>query len=515
MASKDVSLVIKAKDQSSKELDKISASLKALTGNQTDLARGADKTGSALGGLAADVSKLQAATDRLKSLSNITAQLDKTSAAVTRMEAAVLSSTGNFAQLARDSDAAALAAGRLQAQLASEESALAANRAALRETSKELTQVNRLVKQAEAAQNAYNNSLARPARATTGVGVDIGAPQTSARASAGTFIAANLADAKATQAAVNTEVKNYRTAVDQATGAIKDLKPQIAAASALQRSMADDTAKAAAALSSERDDLGKARAELSTISDISEKAGTALGIVAVSQDQVSAAAAHMAANLAAAKAKIDTLSNVKATTSVAATTTGAGIDPTALDAQRRAMLEAKREWVDAQAVVKALAQQMKDTAEPTDALGAAFGRAQGEAKLAKDAYEGARQSLAKLGSNAQSSFAQFAESTSAVRSAGLATSNANTQIAASATAATNGQRGLSAILRQIAADMTGASGKTDGYSSSLRRVAALVLAALVRRQFHHGRRGDWIDAPGMSDRGNQCDALGSARLPGR
>ncbi|CAN7177358.1 tape measure protein [Rhizobium rhizogenes] len=457
MAGKDINLVIRAKDNATKEISSISKSLKALTENQSDLSKGAGKTSTALGGLAADVQKLQRQTDQLKSLGRIASELDKATTAVGKMETSLRGNAVELAKLARDSDAAAASATKLKAALASEESALASNKAGLKATSAELTKVNKLVADAEKAQTKYNAALGKPAKpSSSAVGRDIGAPQTSARASAGTFIAADLAAAKATQAQVTAQVKEYQGAITQASSAIKELRPQVAAASAVQKTLADDTSRAAAALSEEKSTLASARTSLGTISDVSKQASTALGVVAISQEDVSAAAAKMSAQLAAAKSKIDALSTVKVAAAPAVSTNVGGIDVGAIDAQRRSMLEARREWVNSQAAVKALAQELKSAENPTEQLGAAFGRAQAQATLAKQAYDAQRNTLVSLSGSAKSSFLAFSQGASSLQKVSTVTGGV-----------VSSQQQLAPAIQRSGAASSGAASSTSSFASSL------------------------------------------------
>ncbi|MGO7673852.1 tape measure protein [Rhizobium ruizarguesonis] len=419
--AKDIDLVIRARDKASSEIDKISKALKQNVEDQRSLAKGASKTSDALGKLAADAAKFQNELSKLQSAGKVAAELDKATAAVGRMEGSLRSNAAELAKLARDSDAAAQAATRLKAQLAAEENSLTSNKAALAASRKELTEVNKLVKQAEQNQIKYNKSLGttpdhfvRPAAK-----------------SAGAFIAADMPAQKAAQAQINQQIREYENAVKQSADAIKGLRPQISSASSLQNQLGNEVTRTASALTTEREVLGQARTELTAIRGVSAQAGEALGNVAITQDAVSAAAQRMGANLAAAKARIEGLSNVKiaapSTTSPAA---AGGVDVQALTAQRRAVLEARREWVAAQSDVKALAQQMRAAEAPTAELGAAFGAAQAKANLAKAAYQGQREALANLGGSARSSFRELGRIAPAVQQTSTSMASASVQTSA-------------------------------------------------------------------------------------
>lgn len=124
MAQKDVSLRLRAKDDASKTVKKVSDSLKAIETDATNAAKGAGKAGTALGGLAADVARLQNEAARLKSFGNIATQLDRSTAAVERSERALKGAQGEFARLAAESNSATAAAARFKSQTEAQAAAL-------------------------------------------------------------------------------------------------------------------------------------------------------------------------------------------------------------------------------------------------------------------------------------------------------------------------------------------------------------------------------------------------------
>jgi tape measure domain-containing protein len=461
MAGKDVDLVIRARDKASAELAKISKALKQNVSEMQDTAKGAGQMSGALGKLAADASKFEGELNKLKSAGKVAAELDKATASVSRMEGSLKTNATELAKMARESDNAAQAASRLKGQLAAEESALSSNKAGLAASRKELTEVNKLVREAERNQERYNKALGttpdhfvRPAAK-----------------SAGAFIAADLPAQKAAQAAVNTQVREYQAQIERSTAAIKEMRPQVSAAASLQNSLATETSRASQALASERDDLGKARAELEAIRGVSAQAGAALGTVAISQEQVSAASQRMAANLAATKARIEGLSNIKTTTAASSTAAvSGGVDVQALAGQRRAVLEARREWVAAQTDVKALAQQIKSTTTPTEALGTAFGTAQAKAHLASDAYDAQRAKLAALKGQQGDLAAFLTRTATAQQQSASAFVSAQANIARGGSAAATSQQQLAPAIRASGTALGSATSQTNAFGSALSKL---------------------------------------------
>ncbi|WP_275788986.1 tape measure protein [Pararhizobium gei] len=468
---KDIDVVIKARDKASKQIDDVAKAIRKYKVEQDELAKGAGKTSAALGGLTDDVTKFQREVDRLKSVGKIAAELDKASAAVTRMEKSVADSTDEVQKLTKRSDEAAAAANRLKAALAAEEAALAANKASLKDNNAQQQIANKLVRDAEVAQERYNKALFTQGRGKNRVSIHT--VPTAEQATEGAGIASALVSAKTIQAQVNAEVAKYETVVKESTAAVKELKPQVSEAGSLQRSLAHETERATAALAEERETTARASAALTDMKVGADNASKALGTVGLTQEQVSATAIRMAANLAAAKARIDALaSSNTATAGPRTTSAGLPIDTKTIEGQRRAMLEARKEWVTSQAAVKTLAQEIKAADAPTEELGAEFGRAQARARQASDAYEAQRAALQKLQGSSKSTFLAFSQGATAMRAGASSMAAANSQIASSAANASNAQRQLAPAVRGTGQAAGSAAGQTNAFNTSLLTMAS-------------------------------------------
>lgn len=385
MAGKDIDLVIRAKDRASGELDKISKALKKNVEDQLDLAKGAGKTSAALGKLATDAGKFQTELNKLQSAGKIAAELDKATSAVVRMEGSLRSNATELAKLARESDAAAQATNRLKAQLAAEESNLSANKNALSQSKAKLSDLATEIRNVEAAQRALNATRSKQVSgniASAGVGKEAGAPVNSARQSAGVFLAADLANAKAAQAQVNAEIKEYEGDVKQATDAIKALRPQVSAASSLQNQLASETQKASAALVAERDDVGKARAELATVQQVAQQASASLGGVAISQDAVSKAAQRATENVARVQKALSAYSKFDAG-GVGVATPKAAAD---IQKQAAAVQAAENDWRSLTAEAARLNGVLRNTSGNATSQVNAFDNVVQAARLAKAEY---------------------------------------------------------------------------------------------------------------------------------
>lgn len=452
----EVELVIRAKEAATQAIDAVKQALTELTGAQNQTADSAKKTDGVLGQLGQQLSKLNTEAKGIAAFSRVATEVDKAGAAVTRLEGDVRKSAEQFAKLARESDGAARNADRLRGQLEAERKVLDETSRARSSAASQLREVNKLVRDAESQQNAYNKALERaPAKAKKGINTDQGDPTKSARDSFGVFAAADLTSARNAQAAMKETVAGLDAEVNRSKASVAALQVAVAAASTQERKLADDTEKASSSLRRSRDDLGRARGALGEITVAAGTASAAMGGMAVDQDRVAQASARMAAEIARTKAQIDAMAKA----SPAAAATG----------DRRALLESRRDYVSAQNEVKRLAQEMRNAAAPTEAMGVALGKAQAAASLAARAYDANRAATATL-KNEQGSLSTFLSRTASEQQkaanafvstqAGIARGNA--QIATSASAAQNATAALPAIAARAKDADAGFKGATGG-----------------------------------------------------
>ncbi|WEK03264.1 MAG: tape measure protein [Candidatus Devosia phytovorans] len=466
MASKDVELRIKARDAASANVKKISDALKLLSGESQDAAKGSNKLAGSLGSLTDDVAKLQRGMDRIKAVGQIATQFDKTAASVDRLETSVRGTATELAKIARETEQATQAASRFQAQLASEQSALNGSKSALAAARKEQAEYNKLIRDGEAAQkslNAMRSNRAGGNVATSGVGRETGAPVSSARASMGAFVAADLAANRAAQAKVNAEVKNHQRAIEGSTAAIKELRPQASAAAAQQAKLAEETTKASTSLRRQREDLAGQRTELASIGGAVQTASGAMGGMVVSQEAVAKSAERMAAQLAQAKAQIATLSEVKAPVAGGQDLTGTAKENAARREAVTRLRELRKELAASQADAQRLNQAMRSTSQPTEAMGAAVGRAQQTVRNLKTELADLTGRLRTSGGG----FKEFEQRVREIQGSAAKATTANTAIAASAERAGSGQRSLAPQVRSTGNAMGDAANKTNTFNGAL------------------------------------------------
>lgn len=461
----EVELVIRAKDAATQAIDSIKDALAELSGAQSKVGDSAKKTDGLLGQLGQQLNKLNSEAKGLAAFSRVATEVDKAGAAVTRLEGDVRKSAEQFAKLARETETASRNADRLRGQLEAERGALDAANKARREAVAQMRDVNDQVKKAERQQDAYNKALERaPAKGRKGVNTEAWEGRTkSARDSYGVFAAADLTSARNAQAAMQETVARLTAEVDRSKTAVNGLQVAVAAASAQERKLADDTEKASNSLRRSRDDIGRARGALTEITTAAGTASSAMGGMVVNQEKVAVASARMAAEIARTKAQIDAM--------------GKAAPVGAATADRRALLESRRDYVAAQNEVKRLAQEMRNSAAPTEAMGTALGKAQAAASLAARAYESNRTAAASL-KNEQGSLSTFLSRTAneqqraanAFVSAQASIARGNAQIASSASAATAASAALPPIAaraKEVDAGLKGATGGAQTFRDAL------------------------------------------------
>lgn len=385
MAQRDVELRLKARDDASKSVRKVSDALKAIAGDAENAAKGAGKTGTALGGLAADVARLQSEANKLKSFGNIAIQLDKSTAAVERSERALRGAQDEFARLATESRAATAAVAAFKAQTEGQAAALARTKDALAASRAEQTRMNAVVRQAEKDQlalNAARSQRTQGNRASAGVGIEAGAATSSAKASMGVFLDADLGDARARLTQVNTEVRNHAAAVQSSTAALKESKAETAAASREQKGLADQVERAGNALLRTRADAAANWRELERIDDAAAKASTSLGGLAARQDDIARAAQRSTDQLLRAQRALDAYGKF-------ASGGGEVVNPktaAALQSQLAVINELRADWKALEGETRTLAAALNSVSGNATAQVDAFKRMAAASREAKTEY---------------------------------------------------------------------------------------------------------------------------------
>lgn len=479
MAAKgEVDLIIRAKNEATKNVDAINKSLKALSDQQTIVGDTAGKTDDQLSRLGLELAKLQTNAQNLKALSTVGEVLDKAAAAMERQRVAAAESAAELArvearqkEVGDQSQAMATALKTASTELKSQDAAFKSTKSSISAYSKEATTLageeKSLTAQLGTAaatlvkrQAALDDAAKKQAELTNA----IASSEKVTKAQQNSLDAANrtlerrqkaVADTVAKEAGLRDQLTQVQKAqgdvtaailngnaalvqqtarVNEAQGAVSKIKVQADSLAKAERDIVKDVDAATAAVQKQASTLGQAESEYAQVqaaatsaraavagsATASKDAGTAAGAAAV---QVATFAARLAVLAGASNGKtsnpiaidpkaineaegalralgvtIAAAGNDAAKSSVSAkdmTTALKGVGTaaaslqtvsTAIGAQQQAVDGARAAWKAAQDEVQRLALAIKAADEPSASLAAAFGKAQGAARLAKDEF---------------------------------------------------------------------------------------------------------------------------------
>ena len=479
MAAKgEVDLVIRAKNEATKNVDAINKSLKELSDQQKIVGDSATTADDKLGRLGLELAKLRTNAQNLKSLSTVGEVLDRATAAMDRQRTAAAEAAEEYSRLqarqkevAAETARAAASAKEATAEFQQQSAALKATKSSFADLSKEATSLANQEKALERSLGSTINALDKRKLAVDEavakqekLSQAIANSDRVTKAQQNSLDAANrsldrrraaVEESAAKEASLRTQLDQVKaaqvanaTATDKATAAVTEQAAKVANAKTAadrlkttavsltqaQRDIAKGVDVASAAVDRQAADLKEVESEYSQVQaaataartaiagsgDASKDAGTQAGRAAV---QVATFAARLAVLAGAGTSKtsnslgIDPAAVKEADTALAAidsTIKRATDDATAatvstkemtaalqgvgkakstlegvqagLAAQATAVDGANTAWKTAQAEVRRLAIAIKEADQPSEALAAAFGKAQGAARLAKDEF---------------------------------------------------------------------------------------------------------------------------------
>ncbi|WP_150523849.1 tape measure protein [Roseibium sediminis] len=380
--SREVELIIKAREAASSAVKAVTKALEGLTDAQQEVSASATKTDTQLGRLGNQLTELQRKAVALSAFQKIAVDIDKSSRSISRFEADLKGSATELANLARQLQTTQQNLNRLRGVQSAEKTVLEEVTAARKSARAELSAVNKELRKAEARQKSYNN-------ATSKVPDHFLSP---AVRSAKAFIDADVNSQRSASDKLAKTVAENTSQIEKSREAIKTLSPAISAAAGEERRLSTQLDRTTSSLKTQKDNLHLSRAALQEMKASAAGVGAALGGLSADQEKIASTAQRAAAQIEAVNARIAALSGARR---------GPEINTGGVDEQRRRMLELRREWVASQSEVKRLAQDMRNAAAPTNELGTAFGTAQAKARQLKSAYEAQRQSLHELSASAR------------------------------------------------------------------------------------------------------------------
>lgn len=372
MADRDVKLIIRAKNEASRAIDSVSEALKELNQSQEETGRSAAKADGLLGELGAEFQRLNKEIAGLNALSRVAAEIQKVERAVERIQSDTRSAAAEFGRYAREAEKASAATARLTAQSLRFREAVSREEGLLKSLRAERSRANAELRKSENQYKALQAAIERQGRAGT-----------PAAKSAETFLAADVAKARAAAEEAARSFNEQKVATDRAKQALKDHAAEVRRAEGEERRLAAATKEAAAATTRNRSELQRSRAVLGEIRQVATSAAQALGGVAISQREIGEASRQTATTLDAVSSELAAMQRFS--------DGGGGFtNPETAASIRRQREEVERaraayELLEARAQRLAAAQQR--IGPPTRTAAAAHREAAAAAKAAKEEME--------------------------------------------------------------------------------------------------------------------------------
>lgn len=435
MAKRDVELIIRAKNEASSTVDAVAKSLAELEERQNTLGTSAKKTDGLLGQLADEFDKLKVVSGSVQALDKLRDSAVRAGDAFVRQATELAKSRSSYADLTKSQQMVAAAGQKLQAEVTDSAAALAKESKAASEAKLKLNEYaaaqRKAAKEAMAAEAALNKAREKYAAKPTQVNetklVDAALRVQESRKAARE---AALAEAQLTRAyaAQNAQLQVNRTSHSASAQSLNELAKA-------EGKLAADIAKTEAAIARQSKEMSEAQSEYAELTGVVKRAERTFQGAAAAQGVIGKSAQQVATDLTVLQARMKEL---QAISKGASTSAKPPIDPVALresnlglreamttiraaskestrsavslrelggavdqvarsGAQLDGLLKAvqkqdgaisrtRQQWAAAQAEVKRLAGAMREAGQPSEQLASAFGRAQAQARLAKDAF---------------------------------------------------------------------------------------------------------------------------------
>lgn len=470
MARKDVDVRIRAKDEASRTARAISDALKKLGTDSEKAASGASKTGAALSSLASDLSRLEGRAAGLRGFEKMVGDLSRVGGAVSRLESDLERGTKRFNSIQAETLKAADATRDLNQAIRARQGAYGDQARQLDLQTAAQKKNNDTIRQAEKdlkSLNAARSARAGGSAASAGVGLEAGAPVSSARASFQAIINEQIAAANTEGARLQASVNGLKTAMSQTKGEIKGLETEANAAARAEKELAAETQRAGNAILAMRADIARTRGEMGALDAAARETGKSLGGLATSQDAVARATARTASQLAQMRGRVEGLASV--TTPViprVETRDGA----TNQDAQLLNLQTLNRERAKAQDELRRLGQEAAAAAAPTTQLSEAIGRAQGRTRALTAAMAEQRAAINGTAAAATTGFGAWARAYNPIAGSADRAASAQRNANAAALEARRQALQIAPIVQRAGSAMGSAAGQTNAFGSSLREL---------------------------------------------
>lgn len=292
MAQRDVELRVRAKAQTDKSLERLSAMLKKIEEDGEGTVDGLNKSSAAVREIGGEIARLQSQLAKLSGFEKLAADAQRAAAAVEASQNQLRSSAAELASVARQQDAARQAAVRYRAQLESEQDSLRGLTSTRKADADALKRVERDLARAQKAVERYNEALRKKGMdPATDSGSLARATVVGVLDRARTDLAQSLAGLDAEIAQSNARLEQFKAQAVGAEQAVKDLTKQVAASQS--------------ALSAQKVELESNRVVLTNTQAAAQRASAALGGLAADQAAIAGATDRANAELAQQRAAME------------------------------------------------------------------------------------------------------------------------------------------------------------------------------------------------------------------
>ena len=495
MAQKDIEVRIRARDDASKSVKRVSEALKAIESDANKAAQGASKASGALGGIANDIAKLRSESDKLNSLGKIALELEKAGRAADKFETSAQRAAEELARTRSASDAAAATLGQLTTKYNAEKAALEglkASRAQATEAiAKQKTEIAGLQKELAKLEGQQKR----------------GVLDTSGLMRRDQIRNTLLPQSGANLAKLETELATYTKGIKDADAAMAALKPSLNDAEREFKALSSETDRAGNAMLAARVDAAAAKNELAQIGAAAQQASSALGGVGVTQADVANASAKLNDRLAQQQKLLESAGRY-------ATGNGDFTDPktaASLQKQNDVVRQAKDDWKTLEAEIKRYAQTISATSgnvtEQVDAQRRLIGAAQQAKAVFQQEASALEELRLKAGLSASGIAGASASATAAARIEAQAqaaasaeaqkAARAQTQLAPAKQRTTTAARDQKSALDALRGSLIGLNGDTRqtlGFMQRLRGEVLAVTTSYIGFQAAIGQIGQSVDA---------------------
>lgn len=445
-----VDLVVKARNEASKNLDIITESWKEFQASLKTGNNEAGKANNSLGQLGNALGSLLQQAKGLSALGGIAENLDRVEKAATESAQALDKSAKETADWSAIQAEAAANANKFRAAVQEQTDAMERAKAARDSYKKDLAAVNQLVKETERAQRDYNKELARTPRKAPGPVAPSGE----------TSVFRDAEAARGLQAQVQQQLAQQNQVIKDTEAELARLNPKLDAAAKYEKDLARETAKATAEMKRNEQALTAVTAEQSKVRAVADQASAAMGGLALRQNEVAAAAAKNAAEIDRTRRAIEALNKFSSG--------GAEVvDPkqaAALQKQITAINTLREDWKALEGEAKRLAIGLQSVSGNATQQVDAFKRITDAARKAKTEYFSQVDALDKLRAAAGLPVSGLAR----VAQAATNSAAANRQLGGSAQSAIPPIRAMGQAAQSAGAGLQSGANSANSLDSALR-----------------------------------------------